>query len=183
MIITILNGNMQPEPNGFSIYVSDLTRRLQKDHTVNHFQLREMSISHCTGCWACWWKTPGICAIKDDMDRIFATIMASEFLIFASPIMRGFTSSLLKRMTDRLVTLLHPYIILNNGECHHRKRYERYPDFGLLLEKEHDTDNEDIEIIRDIYDRFALNFHCKQRIVWLTDLHKTNEIAYDTNNI
>jgi len=45
MIITILNGNMQPEPNGFSIYVSDLTRQLQKDHTVNHFQLREMRIN------------------------------------------------------------------------------------------------------------------------------------------
>ncbi len=45
MIITILNGNMQPEPNGFSIYVSDLTRQMQKDHTVNHFQLREMRIN------------------------------------------------------------------------------------------------------------------------------------------
>lgn len=183
MIITIINGDMQPAPNEFASYVSELLSQLQKNITVNHYQLREMNIRNCTGCWACWWKTPGICAINDDMDRIFAAIMASDFLIFASPIMRGFTSSLLKRMTDRLVTLLHPYIILINGECHHRKRYERYPDFGLLLQKEDDTDNEDLDIIRVIYDRFALNFHCIQRFAWLTDQHKTKEIAYDTHNI
>ena len=81
--------------------------------------------------------------------------------------MAGFTSSTLKKITDRFVGLLHPYIKLKNGECHHLKRYDKYPDFGLVLKKEADTDTEDIEIINDIYDRFAINFHSTKKYIKL----------------
>ena len=31
---------------------------------------QEMKISPCVGCNACWLKTPGICAVKDDYEEI-----------------------------------------------------------------------------------------------------------------
>jgi hypothetical protein len=52
---------------------------------------------------------------------------------------------------------------------HHQKRYKKYPDFGLLLKKEEDTDDLDIKIIKDIYDRIAINFHSKVQFLEFVD--------------
>jgi len=60
---------------------------------------------------------------------------------------------------DRLIPLLLPYIeLVENKECHHIRRYDRqYPPIGLIIEKEDDTDSEDVEIVRDIFARVALD--------------------------
>ena len=142
-----------------------------------------MNLHYCTGCWSCWWKTPGRCAINDDAEKIIRSVINSDFVIFASPLIAGFTSSALKKITDRLIVLLHPYIELINGESHHRKRYNKYPDFGLILEKETDTDNEDLDIVNDIYERFALNFHCEKKYTRYIDHDKVEDIIYETCNI
>ncbi len=163
-------------------FVETLEAQLQPKHTVRCFYLQNMNIRHCNGCWDCWWKTPGLCAINDDMESIYPAVMQSDLLIFASPLMAGFTSSLLKKTSDRLIPLIHPYIILIQGESHHKKRYDQYPDFALILEREPDTDDEDIAIVKDIYRRFALNFHCSPQNTWLTHMHSPQDIAHDINH-
>lgn len=183
MNITILNGELENTPNGFSEFLESLTKKFNEHHTAVQFNLHEMNLHYCMGCWSCWWKTPGKCAIKDDGEEIFKTVIHSDFVIFASPVIAGFTSSLLKKITDRLIVLLHPYIKLKNGECHHQKRYDSYPDIGLILKKEVDTDDEDLSIIRDIYDRFAINFHCRKKYLKTTDQTNIEEIIYETCNI
>ena len=182
MKITILNGDMVKGESDFSVYVEKLAEKLQENNVVNLYNLQKMNLHYCTGCWSCWWKTPGTCAIKDDAEQILKSVINADFIIFASPLMAGFTSSTLKKITDRFVGLLHPYIKLKNGECHHLKRYDKYPDFGLVLKKEADTDTEDIEIINDIYDRFAINFHSTKKYIKFTDNNKIEEIIYETCN-
>ena len=169
MIITILNGDIGGEETAFSKSLATLGQKLQDNHKVHMFQLAEMNLKYCTGCWSCWWKTPGKCAIKDDAELIFKQVIHSYFVIFASPLQVGFTSSLLKKITDRMIVLLHPYIELRQNESHHKKRYEKYPDIGLIVEKEPDTDNEDLAIIREVYERLALNFHCELKYVRFID--------------
>ncbi|MFW5707198.1 MAG: flavodoxin family protein [Bacteroidota bacterium] len=179
MKITLLDGNQRMEGNDFSQYANILAKEVGRNHEISYFPLYKMNIRQCTGCWSCWWKTPGQCAIKDDSEQIFREVIHSDLLIFASPIIAGFTSSTLKTLQDRLIVLLHPYIELIQGECHHRKRYDSYPDFALLLQKEPGTDEEDIEIITDIYKRLAINFHCRLQHVWFTETHNTEEIIHD----
>ena len=142
-----------------------------------------MNLQYCIGCWSCWWKTPGLCTHKDNADEIFRSVLNSDFFIFASPIIAGFTSAELKKITDRLIILLHPYIQLINGEFHHRKRYEKYPKFGVIVEKEPETDNEDLQIITDIYDRLAINFHSQKKYLKVINSDKMEEILYETCNI
>jgi hypothetical protein len=180
MQITILNGDMTQGESDFSNYIETLAEKLGANHSVFLFHLNKMNLHYCTGCWSCWWKTPGKCAINDDAEEIFKSYINSDFVIFASPLLAGFTSSSLKKITDRLIVLLHPYIKLKQGECHHEKRYDKYPDFGLLLEKEPDTDKEDIEIVKNIYNRLALNIHCEKKYIKLTDTHKIEDIVYET---
>jgi multimeric flavodoxin WrbA len=182
MNITILNGDMNPGESDFSKYLEELSEKLQEIHTVHLYRINEMNIHYCVGCWNCWWKTPGRCTIQDDADQILASVINSDFFIFASPIMAGFTSSALKKINDRFVGLVHPYILMKNKECHHRKRYDKYPDFGLLLGKEADTDDEDLRIIDEIYDRFALNFHCEKRYTKIITDTKIEDIIDETCN-
>jgi multimeric flavodoxin WrbA len=183
MKVTILNGGMMQGESNFSVYLEKLAEKFRENHSINLYPLNQMNLHYCTGCWSCWWKTPGRCSINDDAEKIFRSFISSDFVILASPLMAGFTSSSLKKITDRLIVLLHPYIQLINGECHHQKRYEKYPDFGLILEKEPDTDNEDIDIVKNIYDRFAINFHCKKKFIKFIDQDKIEDVIYETCNI
>jgi multimeric flavodoxin WrbA len=183
MNITVLNGNMTQENIEFNNQIKEFVLKVSENNILEQFNLNEMNLHYCTGCWSCWWKTPGKCAIKDDAERIFKSVIKSEFVVFASPIYAGFTSSLLKQITDRLIVLLHPYIEINQKEMHHKKRYDNYPKIGLILQRENDTDSEDIKIITDIYKRFAINFHSKLCYVKILETNTMEEIIHETCNI
>jgi multimeric flavodoxin WrbA len=176
MVISILNGAPETDSGSFSKKISFLASELSVGNKVHLFNLASMNLHYCTGCWSCWWKTPGECAIKDDGEQIFRAVINSDFIIFASPLVTGFTSAILKKIQDRLIVLLHPYLEIINGESHHMKRYDKYPEFGVIIDKEEDTDDEDIKIIKDIYDRLAINFHSRQRFIKYVDNISTYDI-------
>jgi hypothetical protein len=183
MRITILDGDMNHAESDYSILIHDLVLQLKKNHSVDYYPIDNMELQYCSGCWSCWWKTPGECSQKDGADQIFRSYINSDFIILASPLMAGFTSSALKKIVDRLIVLLHPYIQMKLGESHHNKRYDRYPEFGLILQKEADTDEEDIRITDDIYDRLALNFHTRRRYTRFIENTNSKEILNETCNI
>jgi len=159
MTVTLINGNHENGSSYFEAYVKDLSSSLKlKGIKTNNFTLRELSIIPCNGCWGCWVKTPGECLFGDDTVEIRRQVINSDWVIFLSPLKLGFTSALLKKVQDKFIPLVHPYIELVNNECHHEKRYDRYPKIGLVYAREKDTDDEDLEIVSDIYNRFAINF-------------------------
>jgi hypothetical protein len=90
-----------------------------------------------------------------ELDR---AVLNSDFTLWAAPLKMGFPAHLLKMALDKHLPLIHPYIVVDQNEAHHLKRYERYPRVGLLVEKEADTDERDLQIITDIHCRTALNF-------------------------
>ncbi len=160
MKITILNGNPEKENNAFDDYLKDLSDSLESSgHEVTTFTIRDLNIRYCIGCFGCWVKTPGECSTAvDDSITIRREYINSDLVLFASPIIMGFTSAILKRVHDKLLPLLLPFIGFFGGECHHIARYDKYPSIGLLLQPDSDTDDEDIDIIADIYRRDAINF-------------------------
>lgn len=169
MNIVILNGNVDQHTKEIDRYIDSLTAKLTAGgHRAQSHTLGDMDIRSCTGCWSCWVKTPGVCAQNDDMPLIYKSVMAADLLLFASPVIMGFVSAILKRATERFIPLIHPYIELVQGECHHLKRYDRYPELGLILHKGADADDGDIKIISDIYTRIALNFKTTLRCTILT---------------
>jgi multimeric flavodoxin WrbA len=162
MNIVLLDANPDGQDAICQPYLDGFEQRLHAaGHQVQRFTLREMDIKYCTGCWTCWWKTPGRCVFTDDMESIYPAVVAADRLVMFSPVSVGFVSSLLKKVKDRMIPLLHPYIEAVQGECHHRKRYDKYPDLALIVKEEADTDSEDLHIIADIFERFALNFRSR----------------------
>lgn len=160
MRITILDGSPDPNNRKFDDYLDSLIKSLESsDNSVAYFKLRELKIHPCRGCFSCWLKTPGQCVFKDDSYDICREYINADFVLYASPLILGFSSAILKHAMDRLIPLVLPYIeLVDNKECHHMKRYDReYPTIGLIIEKEDDTDSEDVEIVRDIFVRAALD--------------------------
>jgi multimeric flavodoxin WrbA len=183
MKITILNGNPDVNNAKFDTYLKNLSDLLESSkHTVTILKLREKDIKYCTGCFGCWVKTPGECVVPDDTRDIRREYIHSDFVLFASPVIMGFTSALLKKAHDKLIPLIHPYFELVQNEVHHLSRYDKYPLMGLLLEKGTDTDEEDFRIISDIYRRDAINFKTSFCFATLTS-DPVEEVANEINRI
>jgi len=183
MKILILDGNPDPNDTPFEEYLADLANEIQAlDNEVKRIKLRDLNIRYCTGCWGCWVKTPGKCVFPDDSQEVCREYIHSDFVLMASPVKMGFTTSLLKKTQDRLIGLLHPYIVFVENESHHYERYEKYPKNGLLLEKSACVDDEDLQIIKDMFERFSLNFKTQLAFFGLT-AQDANEVARAINNI
>jgi multimeric flavodoxin WrbA len=161
MRVTILNGNPNEENIRFDDYLKKLSDLLLlRNHSVKILQLRDMDIRYCIGCFGCFDKTPGECSTAaDDSREVRREYINSDFVLFASPIIMGYTSALLKKPIERNLGLLLPYGAIIQEETHHPARYDKYPQLGLLLEKNSNSDDEDVEIISDMYMRDAINFH------------------------
>jgi len=162
MKIVILDGSTDSADRSWVEYLAGLKAVLSRNgHQVTHFILKDMNIRHCTGCFGCWVKTPGLCVIKDDMDEVNRQAIQADFVLWASPLVLGFPSYYLKRTMDRSIPLVHPYITMVNGEAHHLARYERYPVFGLLVQPDANDDQAQIDLVGRISARTALNIKSK----------------------
>lgn len=181
MKITIYNAN-DTEQSDLDATVADLSKILEKGHQVTTFKLRELKLNYCNGCWACWVKTPGRCKIKDDMSEVYRSFIDSDLVIFAAQMRMGFPNALMKKVNDRLIPLVHPYIELVDNECHHRSRYEKYPYWGLLLQKEENGFDDDIELVSEIYKRTSLNIKSSLLFTCTSD-QSVKTIADEINHI
>jgi len=115
MKITILNGEPNPAA-GFDLYLHRVAdRATETGHDVQLIALRDLDLKGCSGCWSCWVKTPGECAKHDDSSPLCRSVIASDLLVFASPVLMGFTTALLKRAVDQMIPLLHPYFEMEGG--------------------------------------------------------------------
>jgi multimeric flavodoxin WrbA len=167
MNIVILNGNQDAAHSAFDSYLDQIVMRLSgAGHGVTAFTLRDMEIRQCAGCFACWLKTPGLCVHRDDHESILRAYVGSDLVLFASPLVMGFTSALLKRATDRILPILLPYIDGSSGECRHFMRYEKHPLMALLYDPEDDTDDKDRTIVASMWSRLARN--ARSRLIFST---------------
>jgi multimeric flavodoxin WrbA len=183
MKIAILNGNPDGANQAFDRYLVELRDALSETgHSVTLLMLHDMDIAYCTGCFGCWIRTPGECVARDDSAVVCREMINSGFVLWASPIIMGFASALLKKMVDKTIPLVHPYFVMSQGVYRHRARYERYPLFGALWERRGDTDDRDIEIVNDIFSRTALNFKSRLALTCLTS-DPVQEVVDEINRL
>jgi hypothetical protein len=158
MKVLILDGSPVPERTGFTDYLDEFVAGLEaRGEGSKRLLLRDLDIRFCTGCWNCWWTSPGLCSFRDGMDGIYPEVMAADLVVWAAPLVLGAVPALVKKVQDRLIPLLHPYFTFVNGEVHHRKRYATYPDLGFLLEPERMDGPEDLAVARRLAERFTIN--------------------------
>ena len=86
----------------------------------------------CTGCFGCWVRTPGACAIRDDLGDLGVLLARTDELAVVSRMTFGWVSPLVKRALDRSIGYLHPDFRVADGQLHHRMRYAGH-DLALSL--------------------------------------------------
>jgi multimeric flavodoxin WrbA len=169
MRITILNGNPGVNGDAFDAYLISVQQLAERrGHDVASIALRDLAIQPCVGCFGCWVKKPGECVVPDASADVCRAVIASDLTIFASPLIMGYVSAVLKKTMDKLIPLIHPYFKVVGNETHHRKRYESYPALGLIVGMGRDGDDEDFAITRRLFERLAINFHGPLRFAHTT---------------
>lgn len=169
MNVVVLNGDASAG-SAFDTYVHDIATSMNAaGHHVSVLDLRDLDIKGCSGCWGCWVKTPGECVKRDDSEQVCRAVLGSDLMLLASPMVMGFSSALLKRVVDQMIPLVHPYLVIEGGEMHHRPRYARYPKMGLLLGADSDADAVDLELTTHMWSRTARNLKSQLAFTAVTD--------------
>lgn len=149
------------------------------EYDITSYKLEDMTIAYCTGCWSCWMRTPGLCIHKDDTYLMLKSVINADLVIHFSENTLGFVTSLSKKALDKFVPLVHPYIVLDHGECHHVKRYDHYPEFGLVF-VDNVYDTEDFIKTKEIFKRAALNFKSSLSMSVMVN-RDGKELAHESN--
>ena len=141
--------------------------------------LREKKIGNCAGDFFCWMRNPGLCNVDDDNRDIAEKIIASDLVIYLTPITFGGYSSTLKRMVDHQIQNISPFFTTINGEIHHQKRYASYPHVLTIgwLDKP-DVNSE--SIFRHLAYRNSLNMYSKVNVCGVLYENQTGDELDDS---
>ena len=87
----------------------------------------DLDINGCLGCFSCWWKTPGRCVHRDDMDWILPGINESDILLLGTPIYGRNTTHYLQRLVERTFPNTLPEMHVRDGTTRHPGRQRKIP--------------------------------------------------------
>jgi len=95
---------------------------------VEYIRLKEKKIAHCSGCYTCWSKTPGVCRYKDDMPELLVKLREADLVVYVTPLFIYSVNARLKTFLDRSIPNIKPYMVAKEGVTYHPKRYEELKD-------------------------------------------------------
>ena len=95
--------------------------------------LKDKIINHCTGCFSCWFITPGECIFADDMTELLPKIVEADMVVYAVPLYYYTVSGLMKDFMDRQLPLSQPYMDIRNGVIAHPMRHEKVDEKYIML--------------------------------------------------
>ncbi|MBN2336107.1 flavodoxin family protein [Candidatus Bathyarchaeota archaeon] len=93
---------------------------------VERHYVVDLLINGCVRCFSCWWKTPGRCIHRDDMDWIIPRILDSDVLYLGTPIYHYNIIHYLQRMRERTLPMAMPEMYIEDGETHHPGRHRKH---------------------------------------------------------
>jgi len=86
---------------------------------VEVFYATRLKIKPCTGWMWCWYKTPGKCYIRDDMQSLYPKLRESDILVLATPVYIPLPGAM-QNFMNRLCPFLEPKLIWRDGRTRAR---------------------------------------------------------------
>ena len=99
---------------------------------VEIFYTNKLDIKPCLGDHVCWFKTPGKCIHRDDMENLLGKLCLADIWILATPLYVDGMSGPLKNLVDRMIPIGQPIIELRDNHCRHPAR-DNYQASKLVL--------------------------------------------------
>ena len=126
MNILVLNGSPKGERSNTlklsKAFLEGFTQTQSADTDI--VDVYKLNIRECLGCFACWSKTPGKCAITDDMADVLSKILCADVVVWSFPLYYFSLPSRLKMVIDRQLPLALPFMEGDASAGGHRSRYD-----------------------------------------------------------
>ncbi len=110
----------------------------------------------CQGCFQCWTKNAGYCAIADELQHSGAIIGNSEKIVVVSQLCYGGYSAPIKRFFDRSISESLPFFTYRKGKTYHLGRYKTKRKLSVYFYG--DCSAFERETAREYVERQAVNF-------------------------
>jgi multimeric flavodoxin WrbA len=162
MKITAFNGSPRAERGNTHVMVEAFLAGAREAgaKTENVF-LAKKKIAPCIACYACWMKTPGKCSQRDDMDELLDKVIASDVVVFATPVYVDNVTGIMKNFMDRLIAIGDPHWERDeNGECRHLMRNPKPAKIAVISNCGFPQQSH-FQVIRLYYRRVARNIHAE----------------------
>ena len=118
--------------------------------TVSQKAIQRDELQFCRGCFDCWVKTPGECAMKDSIAEINRACMTSDVVVYLCPIVFGQFSANMKSAIDRWLPNMMPFFTTRkDGSTMHPPRYASYAKQIMIGYADNLSEN-DAELFLDI---------------------------------
>lgn len=126
----------------------------------------------CIGCFNCWVKHPGECAMKDGYQYMGEYLGNCESCTIITECRYGEFSAANKSLIDRSISTVHPYFVKRKGMTHHKLRYENAPDLHVICYSQ-DVTKDEKELFRNRVAAMAINLGCPNHKVTFINGIKT----------
>lgn len=160
MKITVFNGSPRHRESNTHFMLKEFLKGVKDAGAkFENIFLVKKEIRPCLGCFDCWFKTPGKCIIKDDMDELLSKFLSSDIVVFATPIYIDNLTGIMKNFMDRLIPVIDNRFERDEiGECRHKKRFEKYPKIVVISNCGY-PEQSHFQVLRLLFKRVARNLH------------------------
>ena len=87
----------------------------------------------CIGCFSCWNRTPGVCAVHDGYENMGSLIHEADEVVVISRYTYGGFSGSVKNVFDRCLGYVLPQFEVAGEETHHKRRYDEDKPFTFIF--------------------------------------------------
>lgn len=127
MKVLVLNASPKGNHSGTMKITESFLEGYKKLHEceVNTIDIYSLDIKSCRGCFECWHKTPGICAIRDDMAECLEILIEADLIIWSFPLYHFSMPAKGKMFLERTLPTILPELVKTPSGCVHPSRYDK----------------------------------------------------------
>lgn len=106
MKVLAINGSPHMDDGNTAMFLNPFLEGMKEAGAdVDLFYTKKLNIEPCNGDISCWFKNPGQCGQKDDMQMLLPKFKEADVIVWASPVYYAGITGPLKNLMDRQLPL------------------------------------------------------------------------------